>query len=119
MAAEDLDPRLTALEGRISEVIDRLHRAEQDSAAARDLASGVVRDVAVIRAEVRDFHKVTAPSIDTIHRDLAALRTQMHHGFVQMCGEIDTVLAGTDQVLSLLNTLIDQQPRPGGTARCP
>jgi hypothetical protein len=116
MAAEDLDPQLTALEGRISELTGRVHRVEQDTATAHALASGVARAVAELRTEVRDSRKAITPCADATRRALAALRTQTHDGFIQMHGEIDTVLAGNDQVIALLNTLIarhSDQPGQG------
>jgi hypothetical protein len=117
--SDDLEPRVTALETQVQGLTTRVRRSEQDAAAARVLAGGADRDVAEIRAEIRDFRQATTASFNAMREDLTDLRTQMndrfadvYDGFAEMRGKFDATAAGQQQIVTLLNTLIDQQNVP-------
>src|SRR5215468_12596558 len=102
-ASDDLGPRVTALETQVQELTTRVRRNEQDAAAARVLAGGADRDVAEIRAEIRDFRQATTASFNATREDLTDLRTEVtdlrtqmndrfadvYNGFAEMRGKFD------------------------------
>lgn len=106
---DDLEARVAALENQVRELADRVRTSEQDAAAARVLAGGADRDVTEIRGEIRDFRQATTSSFNAMREDLTDLRQQMSNGFTEMRGKFDAAAAGQQQIVSLLNTLIDQQ----------
>jgi hypothetical protein len=112
-ASDDLEPRVAALETQVQELATRVRRSEQDAAAARVLAGGADRDVAEIRAEIRDFRQATTASFNAMREDLTDLRTQVNNGFIEIRGRLDATAAGQEQIVNLLNTLIGQD---GGQA---
>ncbi len=52
---DDLEERVSALEGQVENLNTRVRRSEQDAAAARVLAGGADRDVADLGGEVREL----------------------------------------------------------------
>lgn len=52
---DDLEERVSALEGQVESLTTRVRRSEQDAAAARVLAGGADRDVADLGGEVREL----------------------------------------------------------------
>jgi hypothetical protein len=112
-ASDDLEPRVAALETQFQELATRVRRSEQDAAAARVLAGGADRDVAEIRAEIRDFRQATTASFNAMREDFTDLRTQVNNGFIEIRGRLDATAAGQEQIVNLLNTLIGQE---GGQA---
>jgi hypothetical protein len=113
---DDLEARLSALETEVRQLADRVRHSEQDAAAARVLAGGADRDVAEIRAEIRDFRQATTSSFNATREDLNDLRTEMRQGFTEtqqgfteMRGKLDATAAGQQQIVNLLNTLIAQE----------
>jgi len=125
--ADDLEPRVAALETQVQELTTDVRRIAQDAAAARVLAGGADRDVTEIRTEIRDFRQATTASFNAMREDLTDLRadftdlrtevtdlcTQMNNGFIEMRGKFDATAAGQQQIVNLLNTLIG---RDGGQA---
>lgn len=105
----DLEARVTALENRVEELTGRVHRSEQDAAAARVLAGGADRDVEQIRGEIRDFRQATTSSFNAMREDINDLRAQMnsgfadmYNGFAEMRGRLDATAAGIEQIAALL-----------------
>jgi hypothetical protein len=137
-ASNNLEARLAALETHFQELAKEVRRARQDAAAARVLASEADRDVTEIRAEIRDFRRATTASFNAMREDFTDLRKEMNNGFteirsemrsrfaevygkfaevdngfIEIRGKLDAAAAGQQQIVTLLNTLIDQQ---GGQA---
>ena len=120
---DDLESRVTALEGQYGELVKRIRHSEQDAAAARVLAGGADRDVTEIRTEIRDFRQATTASFNAVREDLLDLRQEMNerfaqvngrfaqvdNGFIEVRGKLDAAAAGQQQIVTLLNTLIDRQ----------
>jgi len=118
--ADDLEPRVAALETQVQELTTGVRDSAQDAAAARVLAGGVDRDMAEIRMEIRDFRRATTASFNAMRADFTDLRTQMNdrfadvdNGFIEMRGKFDATAAGQQQIVNLLTTLIGQE---GGQA---
>jgi hypothetical protein len=110
---------MTALETQVQELAQRVRLTEQDAAAARVLAGGADRDVNEIRAEIREFRQATTASFNAmradytdLRKDFTDLRDKVDKGFIEMRGKFDAAAAGQQQIVSLLNTLIDQQGGP-------
>ena len=116
----------------LSDIKRRLQAAEQDAAAARILAGAADRDVAEIRAEIRDFRKATTASFNALRQDFVDLRDhvdrrfdqvdrrfehvdqrfdQVDGGFAEMRGRLDATAAGQQRIVELIESLIDQQNR--------
>jgi hypothetical protein len=110
----DLEARVAALEARVGELAGEARAAREDAAAARHLAAANDRDVAEVRAEIRDFRQATAASFNAMRSDLTDLQTEMRTGFTQLRGPLDGAAAGLEQIGSLLNTLIAQQGDQSG-----
>jgi hypothetical protein len=104
----DLEARVAALEARVSELDGRVRRSEQDAAAARVLAGGADRDVTEMTAEIRGFREQNTRVLNAMREDLTDLRSRVDDGFIEMRGRLDAAAAGQQQIVSLLNTLIDQ-----------
>jgi hypothetical protein len=112
---DDLESRVTALETEVRKLSARVVRSEQDAAAARVLAGAADRDVTEIRAEIRDFRQATTASFNAMREDLTDLRQEMNdrfaqvdNGFIEIRGKLDVAAAGQQQIVTLLNSLIDQ-----------
>ena len=73
----ELNERVTALESSVSELRARVHRAEEDAAAARHLAGGADRDTAELRTEVREFRTEMRAFRDQNNRVLSAMRADV------------------------------------------
>ncbi len=65
-----------------------------------------------IRAEIREFRQATTASFNAMRADFTDLRDKVDKGFIEMRGKFDAAAAGQQQIVSLLNTLIDQQGGP-------
>jgi uncharacterized protein YceH (UPF0502 family) len=105
----ELEARVAALESQVAELAQRVHRSEQDAAAARVLAGGADRDVEQIRGEIRDFKQATTASFNAMREDIGDLRGQMNEGFAEMDrgfaevrGRLDATAAGLEQIVRLL-----------------
>jgi predicted nucleic acid-binding Zn-ribbon protein len=121
----DLVARVAALETKVDRLADRVRHNEQDAAAARVLAGGADRDVAEIRAEIREFREQNTRVLNAMREDLTDLRQrvnnleqrvsnleqQVSNGFAEMRGKFDATAAGLQQITDLLNTLIAQEPQ--------
>jgi hypothetical protein len=123
----DLEARVAALESRVEELAGRVHRSEQDAAAARVLADGADRDVGQIRGEIRDFRQATTASFNAMREDLNDLRTvmrtelsnvrtEMYGGFAEMRGKLDATAAGIEQIANMLGRGQGGEHRPDGPA---
>jgi predicted nuclease with TOPRIM domain len=121
---------VTALEGQVRDLAERVHHSEQDAAAARVLAGAADRDVTEMRAEIREFREQNTRLHNATREDLNDLRSQMHDfrsrvderfarvddefarvadGFAEMRGKFDVAAAGQRQIADMLSTLIAQQ----------
>lgn len=103
---DDLEPRVSALETQVGELNQRVRRSERDAADARVLAGGADRDVAEIRAEIRDFRQATTSSFNAMREDLTDIRQEMNDRFAEVHGKFGTLAAGQQHIVDLLNTLI-------------
>lgn len=109
----------------LNDIRRRLRAVEQDAAAARVLAGAADRDVAEIRAEIRDFRNATTASFNALRQDFVDLRDhvdrrfeqvdrgfeQVDRGFTEMLGKLDATAAGQQRIVELIESLIDQQGR--------
>lgn len=118
MAGEELEPRVSALEGEMREMRARLKMSEQDAAAARVLAGAADRDVGEIRSELRDLRRATVSSFNAVREDLTDLRAEvldLRSGMVnlrtEMRSKFDLTAAGQQQIVGMLQTLIDREDR--------
>ena len=113
----DLEARVVKLETQVGDLTQRVRRSEHDAAAAHVLAGGADRDVAEIRSEIRDFREQNTRVLNAMREDLTDLRHNMtdlrqqtDNGFIEMRGKLDATVAGQQQIMDLLTTLVD---RPG------
>ncbi len=118
----DLEARVAAVEAQVGDLSERVRRSEHDAAAARVLAGGAVRDVADIRAEIREFrehntrlHNATRQDLTGLRQDVTGLRqdvtdlrSHVDAGFIEMRSRFDTTAAGLQQIVGMLDTLMAQ-----------
>lgn len=130
MGQEDLERRVGSLETQVGDINRRLRAAEQDAAAARVLAGAADRDVAEIRAEIRDFRQATTAGFNALREDFVDLRAhvdrglervdrrfeqvdrsfeQVDRGFIEMRGKFDAAAAGQQRIVELIESLLDQR----------
>ena len=119
----------------LNDIHRRLRAAEQDAAAARILAGAADRDVSEIRAEIRDFRQATTTSFNALRADFVDLRedvgdlrqdvgdlrenigglqgdfSDLGRGFTEVRRKVDATAAGQQRVVTLIESLIDQQSR--------
>ena len=84
MESDDLEPRVSALEGQVRDLTGRVHANQQDAAAARVLAGAADRDVGEIRGDLRDFRRATSASFNAMRQDFVDLRQDFAQGFAEM-----------------------------------
>lgn len=129
---DDLQRGVSALEGEVRALGERVRHSEQDAAAARVLAGGADRDVAEIRGDIREFRDQNNRLLSAMRADLTdlrgefvrenqELRADMHTlrehvdgGFASVCGALDATAAGQHEIAEMLSRLIDEQDRPAG-----
>lgn len=104
MEGGELEPRVSALEGEMREMRERLKMSERDAAAARVLAGAADRDVGELGTELRDFRRATVASFNAVREDLLDLRSEMR-------GKFDLTAAGQQQIVGMLQALIDREDR--------
>lgn len=134
MQPENLEPRVTALEGQVRGLRDEVQATRVDVAAARELASGVDRDVSEMRAfrrattasfnalradmvdmrgEMRGFRRATTASVNALRADMVDMRGDMTDMRHEMRTKFDLTAAGQRHIAELIQQVIDAQ---GGTA---
>ncbi len=113
MPPENLEPRVSALEGQVKALRRRVSASERDAAAARVLAGGADRDVGELGEELRDFRKATTASFNAMRQDMVDMRRDMTDGFAEMRSKFALTAAGQERIVELLHTVIDTQ---GGSA---
>jgi hypothetical protein len=101
----DLEARVAALEARVIELDERVRRSEHDAAAARVLAGGADRDVADVRAGIREFGEQNTRVLNAMREDLTDLRSRVDDGFIEMRAKLDAAAAGQQQIVALLDSL--------------
>lgn len=76
------------------------------------------RDVAEIRAEIRDFRNATTASFNALRQDFVDLHDhvdrrfeQVDRGVAEMRGKFDATATGQQRMVELVETLIDQNSR--------
>ena len=76
------------------------------------------RDVAEIRAEIRDFRNATTASFNALRQDFVDLHDhvdrrfeQVDRGVAEMRGKFDATATGQQRMVELIETLIDQNNR--------
>lgn len=106
MESGDLEPRVEALENQVRDLSSRVHRTEQDAAAARVLAGAADRDVGELRGEIRDFRSATTASFNAMRQDFVDLRDHVDRGFTEMSGRFDGTAAGLEEVAQLLDAVL-------------
>jgi chromosome segregation ATPase len=115
---EDIEARVTALEGEVRDLSQRVRATEHDAAAARVLAGGADRDVTEVRTEMRAFRQATTASFNAMREDLRSLRehvdnrfAEVNNGFAEVRGRLDGQAAGQQRIVDMLTALIE---RDGG-----
>ncbi|HET9875550.1 MAG TPA: hypothetical protein VFQ37_07250 [Mycobacterium sp.] len=123
MPADNLEPRVSALETQVHKLTERVRGSEQDAAAARVLAGAADRDVTEFRGELRDFRRATTASFNALREDLTDvrgdltelrgeltdLRGHVDNGFIEMRGKFDATAAGQQHIVQLLEGLTTDQ----------
>lgn len=105
----DLETRVTALEGQVRELADRVRGSEQDAAAARVLAGGADRDVTEMRGDIQEFREQNTQILNAMREDLSDIRQRVDTGFAEIRGKFDATAAGQQQIVTLLDRLITEQ----------
>jgi hypothetical protein len=117
---DDLEPQVSALEGGMAEMQDRVSKARTDSAAARILASGADHDVSEVRVEMRAvrhaLNALRATQVDhgkkinrlddrvsTLETTVTAGFAGMDAGFAEMRAGFGTMRAGMAEIVGLLD----------------
>lgn len=108
MPPEDLEPRVTALEGQV-----RAHNRE--IAAVRKLAAAVDRDV----SEMRGFRRATVASMNAMREDIVELRQEMTGMRQEMNGmrqemrsKFALTAAGQERIVELIQQVLDAHGGP-------
>lgn len=116
MPPENLEPRVTALEGQVRDLRDEVRATKVDVAAVRQLVSAVDRDV----SEMRGFRRATIASVNALREDMVNMRNEMsdmRHEMTDMRQEMrtkfDVTAAGHRHIVDLIQQVIDAQ---GGAA---
>jgi predicted nucleic acid-binding Zn-ribbon protein len=137
---EDLESRVSALEGQVEDLNTRVRRSEQDAAAARVLAGGADRDVADLGGEMREFRDQNNRMLNAMREDIVEVRGRVETGFAQVDarfarvdarfarvddnfnrvddnftgirGRLDAAAAGQERIVGLLNTLVERRDDP-------
>src|SRR5688500_16147043 len=94
--SDDLEARVSALVAQVRDRNARVRAGAQDAAAARVLAGGADRDVAEIRAEIREFREQNTRVLNAMREDFTNLRgdftdlrSHVDAGFMEMRGKLD------------------------------
>lgn len=112
-SSDDLEPRVSALDGDVAEMQDRVSKARTDSAAARILASGADHDVSEVRVEMRAVrHALNAlratqvdhgKKINRLEDRVGTLQGTVTAGFAEMRAGFGTMSAGMAEIVGLLD----------------
>ncbi|GGL23546.1 hypothetical protein [Nocardia jinanensis] len=105
----NLGARVSALEGEVGELRERVRRTEQDAAAARVLAGGADRDVSEIRAEIRDFREQNLRLHNATREDITDIRGKLD----LLRGKLDLLATGQQQIVNLITRAIDRKADGG------
>jgi hypothetical protein len=129
-APDDIEARVAALEVRLGQVSADVQVAREDAAAARHLAAARDRDIADLavkvdanRSAVNALGEQTRERFDAVDRRFEALERKVDdgfrrideefrkvdNGFIEMRGKFDMTAAGQQQIVTMLNTIIEQQ----------
>jgi chromosome segregation ATPase len=106
---DDLEVRVSTLEGQVRDLTERVRANEQDAAAARVLAGAADRDVGELRAEMHELREQNMRLHNATREDLTDLRTRMENAFADVRGRLDGAAAGQERIAELLTRLIDEQ----------
>lgn len=137
MEPENLEERVSALEGQVDDLRRRVRASEQDAQAARVLAGAADRDVADLGGEVRglrgevtglrgevrenhrqftDFRKAAMSSFNALRADMNDGFTRIddefrkvNNGFAEMRAKFDLAAAGQQRIVGLIQGLIDDR----------
>jgi hypothetical protein len=109
MEPDNLEARVSALEGHVDDLDRRVSASEHDAAAARVLAGAADRDVADLGGELRDFRQATVASFNALREDMTGRFNQVNDGFAEMRGKFDATAAGQQHIVELIEGLIDDQ----------
>lgn len=107
--ANELEPRVAALEARVDEVA-------AESAAVRELAAGTDREVSDLQVELRVHKSLIQALQKTQSQTLARVRgleSRMEAGFAEMRGDMGTGFAMMAAGFEALHDRLDQIERPG------
>lgn len=92
---EDLEARVSDLDGEVADLNSRVRRSEQDAAAARVLAGGADRDVADLGGEIREFRT-------EVRGEFAAVRAEFRGEFAAVRGEMQDFRDQNNRVLNAM-----------------
>ncbi|MFN8225935.1 MAG: hypothetical protein U0R18_04335 [Mycobacterium sp.] len=96
---EDLESRVTALEGQVRDLSVRTNANSHDAAAARILAGAADRAVSETRAEIREFRADVRQEFEAVRtevsQEFADMRTEVSQEFADMRSEFGEFRAAT------------------------
>jgi hypothetical protein len=115
MQPENLEPRVTALEGQVRDLRGEVQANHVYIAAVRELTAAVDRDV----SEMRGFRRATIATMNALRedmvdmrRDITGMRHQMSGMRQEMRSKFAITAAGQERIVELIQQVIDAQGGP-------
>ncbi|WP_133055962.1 hypothetical protein [Mycolicibacter longobardus] len=109
---ENLEPRVTALEGQVQDLRDEMQTNKLNVAAVQALVVAVDRDVSAMqdfrRATVASFNALRADMVD-LRTDVTELRTDVTDLRTDVADLRQDVTDGQQRIVELIQTFIDAQ----------
>ena len=104
MDSGELEERVSALEGEVRDLKERVRGSANDAAAARVLAGAADRDVSEFRAEIRDFRQETRAEFQAVREEtraeFGAVRQEMAAEFGAVRQEMAAELGAVRQEMA-------------------
>jgi hypothetical protein len=69
------------------------------------------RDVGEIHEEISGFRRTTTANFDAMHQESNELVAQVDRGFAEMRDRMDALLAGQQQLIATVTTLVERRTR--------
>ncbi|RJQ74474.1 hypothetical protein D5S17_22890 [Pseudonocardiaceae bacterium YIM PH 21723] len=115
MVAENLEPRVAAVEVKLGELTEEVKEVKLIATGARDEAK-------LARQEIKDFRQATTTTLNAMQENISelhgrmgslegrvgSLETKVDQGFMTMRAKFDQLAAGQAELGGLLNVLINQ-----------
>lgn len=109
MPPENLESRVTALEGQVRDLRDEVQANKLDVTTTQALIVAVDRDVSAMS----DFRQATTSTMNALRadmvdmsQDITGLRETMSAGFAEIRGRFELTAAGQQRIVELIQTVI-------------